>query len=208
MQKQLIPVIAGHIGDIETLTVNARDLHQFLQLRSQFGTWMQNRIRQYGFTAGVDFASFNKKIKRANGGGTFTVDYTLTLDMGKELAMVERNDKGREARRYFIDCEKRLLARYSTLPRLGQADALRLKRVAEALAGELLRVKPERRKLLRYRKMDLSVREIGQLMGMGTETVRREIGLMEACGLLEVTPKLEMQRAVGLANLPRKGGAA
>lgn len=116
MQNQLIPVKAGHIGNIETLTVNARDLHQFLGLRSQFGNWMQTRIKQYGFTAGVDFASLNKKIKRANGGGTTAVEYTLTLDMGKELAMVERNDKGREVRRYFIDCEKRLLAGRAAAP--------------------------------------------------------------------------------------------
>lgn len=93
------------------------------------------------------------------------------------------------------------------LPRPGQAEALRLKRMAEALAGELLRAKPERRKLLRYRKMGLSVVEIGRLMGMGKETVRREISLMEACGLIEVTSKLEAQRAVAMANLTVRGGS-
>lgn len=127
MQNQLIPVNTGRIGNIETLTVNARDLHGFLELRSQFGTWMQNRIRQYGFRAGVDFELLNRKIKQASG-TKHAIEYRLTLDMGKELSMVERNDKGREARRYFIDCEKRLLAGYPAPPavRPGQVEALRL----------------------------------------------------------------------------------
>ena len=77
-----------------------------------------------------------------------------------------------------------------------------MKRMAEALANELLRANPERRKLLRYRKMGLSVREIARLMASGSETVRRELALLEACGMLEVTPRLEAQRAVALANLP------
>ena len=111
MQNQLIPVNAGKIGNIETLTINARELHQFLQLRSQFSNWMQTRIRQYKFTQDADYSKINKIIKR---GEKPITEYTLTLDMGKELAMVERNDKGREARRYFIECEKRLLAGRST----------------------------------------------------------------------------------------------
>ena len=92
------------------------------------------------------------------------------------------------------------------LPRPGQVEALRMKRMAEALANELLRANPERRKLLRYRKMGLSVREIARLMASGSETVRRELALLEACGMLEVTPRLEAQRAVAELPWPAAGG--
>lgn len=109
MQNQLIPVQPGRIGNIETLIANGRDLHQFMGLKSQFGNWMQSRIKQYGFTQDVDFCSFNKIIKQVSGSKR-AIEYNLTLDMAKELAMVERNDKGREARRYFIECEKALLS--------------------------------------------------------------------------------------------------
>ncbi|OGS90840.1 MAG: hypothetical protein A2Z95_06125 [Gallionellales bacterium GWA2_60_18] len=83
-----------------------------------------------------------------------------------------------------------------------------LKRMVEALAGEVLRDKPERRKLLRYRKMGLSVLEISRLVRRNEATVRREIVLMEACGLLQVTPQMVAKRALALSNLPHKGGAA
>lgn len=106
MQNQLIPVQPGRIGNLETLTVNGRDLHRFLELRSQFSNWVQIRIKQYGFTRDIDYSVINKKIKSSVKPIT---EYRLSLDMSKELAMVERNDKGREARRYFIECEKALL---------------------------------------------------------------------------------------------------
>ncbi len=85
-------------------TVNARELHTFLENRDHFSTWIKDRISQYGFVENQDFVSFSEIPE--NGGRR--IEYALSLDMAKELSMVERNAKGKQARQYFIDCEKRL----------------------------------------------------------------------------------------------------
>ncbi|WP_455466935.1 antA/AntB antirepressor family protein [Bartonella sp. B39] len=93
--------------DQETVqTVNARELHIFLEIGKRFATWITNRINQYEFEEGKDFILTLPKIgKRQN---VISKEYHITLDMAKELSMVERNEKGRQARRYFIECEKKL----------------------------------------------------------------------------------------------------
>lgn len=83
--------------------VSARELHGFLTIRSKFADWLKNRINKYGFVENQDFVTVSKILE--NGGRE--LDYALTLDMAKELAMVEGNEKGKQARQYFIDCEKR-----------------------------------------------------------------------------------------------------
>lgn len=104
-------------------TVNARELHAFLENRDHFSTWIKDRISQYGFVENQDFVRFSEFSEKPLGGRP-SMEYALSLDMAKELSMVERNTKGKQARQYFIDCEKRLsdsLNIPQTLP-----DALRL----------------------------------------------------------------------------------
>lgn len=92
-------------------TVNARDLHQYLEVGKDFSTWIKDRIRQYCFIEGADFISENTAPQNGGVGNRGAkVEYHVSLDMAKELAMVERNERGRQARRYFIDCERRLNA--------------------------------------------------------------------------------------------------
>ena len=85
-------------------TVNARELHAFLENHDHFSTWIKDRIEQYGFVENQDFVSFSEIPE--NGGRR--IEYALSLDMAKELSMVERNAQGKQARQYFIECEKRL----------------------------------------------------------------------------------------------------
>lgn len=107
-QPNLINVFEGVIGSVRQLVVNARDLHSFLQVGKRFASWIQERIGKYEFIENEDFIAIsqNREIGHSRG----KVDYHLTLDMAKELSMVENNDKGREARRYFIAMEKKALA--------------------------------------------------------------------------------------------------
>lgn len=86
--------------------VSARLLWQFLQVGTEFSRWMTRRIEEYGFQENVDFSS----ILTESTGGRQASDYVLTLDTAKELSMVERNEQGQRARRYFIACEKQLRA--------------------------------------------------------------------------------------------------
>lgn len=87
--------------------VNARELHTFLENKRQFADWIKQRIEQYGFVENQDYEVFHNFVKRETGGSTRT-EYALSLDMAKELSMVENNEKGRMARKYFIQCEKKL----------------------------------------------------------------------------------------------------
>lgn len=113
MTNQLIPVFNGTINNEPTLLCNARDLHAFLGVGKVFAAWMVNRIEEYGLVENQDYIiTFSKTGKRQN---VRCKDYHLTLDTAKELAMVERNEKGREVRRYFIECEKQLLKTASAI---------------------------------------------------------------------------------------------
>ncbi|EIO3924760.1 antA/AntB antirepressor family protein [Escherichia coli] len=112
MATQLIPVFNGAIANETTLLCNARDLHAFLGVGKVFAAWITSRIADYEFVENQDYiVTFSKTGKRKN---VLCKDYHLTLDTAKELAMVERNEKGRQIRRYFIECEKKL--RQSLLP--------------------------------------------------------------------------------------------
>lgn len=86
--------------------VNARELHQFLESKQDFSTWIKSRVEKYEFVEGQDFCSFHKIMERETG-ATTRIEYALSIDMAKELSMVENNEKGRLARKYFIECEKK-----------------------------------------------------------------------------------------------------
>jgi anti-repressor protein len=109
MAMQLITLHTRSINEQTLDTVNARDLHTFLELGRDFSNWIKARIAQYGFEEGEDFILIRQNGRTKNqGGDRRSMNYFITLDMAKELAMVERNEKGKQARRYFIDCEKQL----------------------------------------------------------------------------------------------------
>ena len=86
--------------------VSARELHQFLESKQDFSTWIKSRIEKYGFIEKQDFVTAPQKYGTANGGYSTRIEYALTIDMAKELSMVENNERGRLARKYFIECEK------------------------------------------------------------------------------------------------------
>ncbi|WP_410688779.1 antA/AntB antirepressor family protein [Campylobacter lari] len=81
----------------------ARDLHSFIDTKRQFANWINERIENYDFIENQDYI-----IELVYTKGRPRKEYYVTLDMAKELCMVENNEKGRQARRYFIECEKRL----------------------------------------------------------------------------------------------------
>lgn len=109
---QLISLQNKLLAEVPVQTVNARDLHAFLQVRRDFSNWIRSRIEKYGFVENQDFVSIetlsSPNLASSKSRPQKMVDYHLTLDMAKELSMVENNDQGRQARRYFIEAEKRL----------------------------------------------------------------------------------------------------
>ena len=85
--------------------VSGRELHDFLEVGTPYDKWMP-RMCEYGFSAGNDFST---KMSESTGGRP-SVDHIMTIDMAKEICMIQRTDKGKQARQYFIECEKRLKA--------------------------------------------------------------------------------------------------
>lgn len=82
--------------------INARDLHNTLEVGRDFSNWIKDRIEKYSFIEGKDFSLNLAK----STGGRPAMDYILSISMAKELAMVENNDKGREIRQYLIKVEQ------------------------------------------------------------------------------------------------------
>ena len=194
MNTTLIPTVSGSLDGQTQALVNARDLHQFLESKQHFADWIKNRINEYGFTQDVDFLGVHTVMSTEAGffgrREKTVTDYHLSLDMAKELCMVERNDKGRQARRYFIEMEKQAKA----LP-----DAV-LYRI-DALEDAYFQAAPEMLALLRYRSIGLNLTEIGKLLDMNPGAVSYRLKKLNDLGFLEYVPKPKMvaqQQSLGL----------
>ncbi|WP_265610703.1 antA/AntB antirepressor family protein [Campylobacter jejuni] len=87
----------------EINSANAREIFYYLNSLQDYSNWIKNRINQYDFIENQDYI-----IELVYTKGRPRKEYYVTLDMAKELCMIENNEKGRQARRYFIECEKRL----------------------------------------------------------------------------------------------------
>lgn len=107
MDNELIKIFTNEKGQ---QCVSARELHEGLEVKRDFTTWIKGRITKYGFEENTDFTIMNLAHQNggASWGGSNKLDYIITVDMAKELCMVENNDLGKKFRKYFIECEKKL----------------------------------------------------------------------------------------------------
>jgi anti-repressor protein len=85
----------------EKQTVTGRSLHNFLEVESNYTTWFK-RMTEYGFSEGLDFIPFSEE----STGGRPSDNHQLTIEMAKEISMLQRTEKGKQARQYFIELEK------------------------------------------------------------------------------------------------------
>ncbi len=97
--KDLIKITTNEQG---SNVVSARELYDFLEVKTEFSKWC-TRMFEYGFEENKDYSLVKIGERSAHN----KIDYALTLDTSKEIAMVQRTEKGKQARQYFIDCEKR-----------------------------------------------------------------------------------------------------
>lgn len=106
IENELLPIYEGK--DKESL-INARELHEKLGNKRQFANWIKQKIEHFKFIENEDFIRFNKFVKgdKQGFGNKTIIEYYLTIDMAKELAMIENNEIGRKIRKYFIETEKR-----------------------------------------------------------------------------------------------------
>jgi phage anti-repressor protein len=103
--QNIIQIQPNTIGAEEVNSVNARDIHNYLGVKTRFDTWIDRAIKKYDFVENEDYIVMLKNEHNSNGGRK-PKEYIVTLDMAKELSMLENNKKGKETRKYFIKMEK------------------------------------------------------------------------------------------------------
>lgn len=98
-------LIKLHEQDDGSVAVMGRELHEFLEIGTRYDTWF-NRMTEYGFIENSDYGAIAQKRATAQGNITSYVDHVMTIDMAKEISMIQRNEKGKQARQYFLQVEK------------------------------------------------------------------------------------------------------
>lgn len=127
--------------EMERPTVSARDLHEGLEIKTAFKDWFP-RMAEYGFEEGKDFCSK----KSESTGGRPSIDYEITVDMAKQICMIQRTEKGRMYRQYFLDLEKAWNTPEQVMARalkMAEETIHSLKKRNDALLTDNQRMKPK-----------------------------------------------------------------
>ena len=116
LEKGLVPIYSDE--NSETL-VSGRELHEFLEIEARYDIWF-DRMIEYGFAENIDFSVMFKNVHddTAFGGKRKITDHAMKLDMAKELGMIQRTEKGRQVRKYFIEAEKRFKSNHIDFEKL------------------------------------------------------------------------------------------
>lgn len=165
--------------------VSARELHEFLGLSKRFSSWIEQYIKEdnkYGFEVDIDFTSVLSSTVVNNGAKRDLQDYAITTDMAKEISMITGTEKGRQARKYFLSCEKKL-KEIATKPMLPQDYISALKALVEAEEQKaLMQPKVEYYEQVlqpqTYIKL-LTVSEIGKDLGVSAQTLNKALNFLK-----------------------------
>lgn len=128
------PFIEVELNGKVQLGVNARDLHKMLEVKTDFSDWIKRRIKQCGFEENFDYTLVLKKEEQVSG-AKYLNEYIISVDMTKHLGMMERNKKGHEIRKYYIEQEE--LARHlkdGLQVRIGKLSA-QVELITQSLSG-------------------------------------------------------------------------
>ena len=172
--EELIP-ISNNNG---RKAVNARDLHVFLESKQDFSTWIKNRIEKYDLVENEDYVLLHNFVEQVSG-TKHRIDYVLSIDAAKELSMVEGNEKGKQARRYFIACERLAKEKSLSTPRK-RTPSLPTKVKASLLwvngVSETLRLNESSKLLL--------LKKVGDPLGLPTPDYVPSKGILKSAGTL------------------------
>ncbi|WP_445506819.1 phage antirepressor KilAC domain-containing protein [Niallia sp. 03190] len=100
--NELITTNHNENGEI---IVSGRELYEFLEVKTNYSTWFE-RMKEYGFIENIDFILLSNFEKQIGSGGHNKIDHHMKIDMAKEIAMIQRSEKGKQARQYFLQLEK------------------------------------------------------------------------------------------------------
>ncbi|WP_018024126.1 phage antirepressor KilAC domain-containing protein [Corynebacterium ulceribovis] len=172
--------------------VLGRDLHEFLEVKSNYTEWL-GRMEEYGFSEGQDFI----RNSESNGRGRPTVNHIISLDMAKEISMIQRTDKGKQARQYFLECERR-----ARQPRIDGNELTRLELIQIAMNAETERLELEQKNKELEPKADAydsfletdgtySVGNVAKMLGKSQNKLfaeLRNVGVLISKGHMRNTP--------------------
>lgn len=173
--------------------VMGRDLHAFLESKEAYTRWIARHVEKYGFVAGQDFMT---KMSESTGGRP-SEDHILTMDMAKELAMLQGNAKGKQARQYFIECERR-----AKHPTINGAELTRMELIQIAMNAETERLQLEAKNKELEPKADAydefidatgkyNIGTVAKMFGKGQNWLFRELrnaGVLISKGAMRNTP--------------------
>ena len=196
MHQFSITAFAGSINNEEVTLINGEDLHAALGIKTRYSDWVLRRIDEYKFVLNQDFAKVRKTEQVKNAFGFRSVEkteYHLTLDMAKELAMVERSEIGRQVRRYFIQIENEVRDAIHAWALAQLADAQAQRDAAQRLA---LRGNGFLQRVVRYTQAGLSQTEVAKLSDCSATKVERAQRLLRDSGVLseKTAPALSRPR--------------
>ncbi|CAB0895562.1 phage antirepressor Ant [Corynebacterium diphtheriae] len=187
--SQIIPLV----NNDGIQAVLGRDLHDFLEVKERYTQWIARHIEKYSFSEGQDFIrDFGKST-----GGRPLENHVLSMDMAKELAMLQGNAKGKQARQYFIECEKKARA-----PKINGAELTRLELIQIAMNAETERLALEAKNKELAPKAEAfesfidstgkySIGAVAKMLGMGQNKLFRELrnrGVLISKGAMRNTP--------------------
>ncbi len=198
--NELIQTFQGQLaGETQTL-VNASEIYDVLKPTTRFNDWIARRIEQFDFIDGEDFYS---KLSKGLLGRP-KAEYHLSLDMAKELCLVENTEQGKKARRYFIDVEKQARQHIPAFLRRGADDVGSLaEHQLAVMRSVVLDAKPMWAKLKRYFEANLTQGEMRQLTGMGDSALRENLRHMTLAGLIKYSPNPKLSAAGSKGNAKR-----
>lgn len=105
-ESYIMELIQITVTEKGTRAVSARELHRGLESKQDFSTWIKKRLDDIGAIDGTDYL-LHKKMEQLDSGAKHLIEYIVTIDIAKHIAMMEKNEKGKEFRQYFIDYEKK-----------------------------------------------------------------------------------------------------
>lgn len=151
-------LIKTTVDDQGKIAVSGRELYKFLEVTERYSNWFE-RMKQYGFVENVDYVGCKVFNALAN---QELQDHTLTLDMAKEISMIQRNDKGKQARQYFIQVEKQY-----------KQDQLDMQELSPELQmfSQMLKVNAEHER--KIKRLDQKVDNITEIVSLNTTEWRK-----------------------------------
>lgn len=157
--------------------VSARELHKGLEIKPPFHKWIPRMI-EYGFEENKDFIVEDIFVPNSNGGKQTQKDYAMTLDMAKEISIIQRSELGKQFRQYFIECEKKL--KEVITPKLPQTYKEALIELVKTIE-EKERIEEEKNKLIHQSKL------------YTTTEIAKEVGFRSAAAFNKDLEKKKIQ---------------